>query len=88
MDLIGDIIETITVMNLDNCISNSLDAKLDAALGALQDMIESNDVAICNSIQALENAINAQTAGKISEDQAAELFAGVDAMQAKQSCID
>ena len=61
-----------TVANLDipKGMSNSLDAKLDAALGALDDLNENNDVAATNALGAFIYFVEAKRGKKISEEDA------------------
>ena len=54
--LIEQLAIDVVLLNLHVGIENSLDAKLDAALNALDDLNENNDVAGCNSLQAFINA--------------------------------
>ena len=67
--------QTVFEMNIQNGISNSFDAKLDAALNALSDVIENNNVAAVNALEALENAVEAQRDVQITNDQANILLA-------------
>lgn len=61
--------------NLKHGIENSLDAKLDAALKALEDINENNDVAAINTLEAFINAVQAQSGTKITEADADALIA-------------
>jgi hypothetical protein len=61
-------------LNLQNGIENSLDAKLDAALQALDDINANNDAAAINAINAFINAVDAQRGNKIGEDDADDLI--------------
>ena len=54
-------------INLQNGITNSLDAKLGAALNALDDVNTNNDAAAINTIEAFINAVEAQRGKEISE---------------------
>ena len=72
---ISVLIGTVEDMNLQQGIDNSLDAKLDSALNALDDVNENNDVAAVNSLQALINAVEAQRENKITDEQADILVA-------------
>jgi hypothetical protein len=67
--------QTVYEMNLQNGISNSFDAKLDAALNALYDAIENDNVAAVNALGAFENTVEAQRGVKITNDQADTLLA-------------
>jgi hypothetical protein len=70
-----DLIDKVAEMNLQQGIDNSLDAKLDAALNALDDINQNNDVAAINSLNAFINAVEAQRDQKITSAQADELIA-------------
>ena len=61
-------------LNLANGIDNSLDAKLDAALLALDDINENNDVAACNSLEAFISAVEVQSGNKITVEDANDLI--------------
>jgi hypothetical protein len=69
--LVGEVL----ALNLENGISNSLDAKLDSVLRALDDANENNDVAAINALEAFINAVQAQSGDKIPEDDADALIA-------------
>ena len=64
------LIDKVAELNHHQGIINSLDAKLDAALNALDDVNENNDVAAVNSLQAFISAVEAQRNKKISSDDA------------------
>ncbi|MDT8301112.1 MAG: NosD domain-containing protein [Sedimentisphaerales bacterium] len=69
-DEIEALIFTVAEMNLQHGIDNSLDAKLDAAFNALDDLNQNNDVAAINSLNAFINAAEAQRDNKITDTQA------------------
>lgn len=73
--LIVQLIDTVAEMNLQQGIDNSLDAKLDAAFNALDDVNQNNDVAAINSLNAFKNAVEAQRDNKLTGAQADELIA-------------
>ena len=73
-------IATVEDMNLQQGIDNSLDAKLDSALNALDDVNQNNDVAAINSLNAFKNAVEAQTGGKLTDAQADTLIAEADSI--------
>ena len=77
---IGDLVEQVLALNIDNGISNSLDAKLSAALSAIDDMNAGNDVAAINSLMAFINAVEAQRGKKIEEGDACDLIQSADAI--------
>jgi hypothetical protein len=69
------LVQTVASLNLQAGISNSLDAKLDAARNALDDVNAHNDGAAINSLYALINHIEAQRGQKLTDEQADELTA-------------
>jgi len=73
--LVENLIDSVESMNLQQGIDNSLDAKLDAVLNALDDLNENNDVAAINSLEAFINAVEAQRDKKITNEQADILVA-------------
>jgi len=74
-ELIAQLLEEVEELELPSGISNGLEAKLEAALRALEDANEKNDVAAINSLQAFINAIEAQRGKKIPEADADALIA-------------
>ena len=72
-----DIMEQIVSLNLQQGIANSLDAKFDNVLRALEDMNDNNDVAAINALEAAKTCVSAQSGGKISETDAAALVASL-----------
>jgi hypothetical protein len=74
-ELLEDLVQAVASLNLQAGISNALDAKLDAARNALDDVNENNDVAAINSLQALINHIEAQRGNKLTDEQADMLIA-------------
>ncbi|MCP4263056.1 MAG: hypothetical protein GY774_36920 [Planctomycetes bacterium] len=79
-DEIVELIFTVAEMNLHQGIENSLDAKLDTAFNALDDMNENNDGAAINSLNAFINAVEAQRGNKITNEQANILVADANAI--------
>ena len=67
VDEILCLVLTVEDMNIQSGISNSLDAKLNAALNALDDLKSNNDIAALNSMDAFANAVEAQRGKQISE---------------------
>ncbi len=57
---LGALIVMVLGLNLQSGISNSFDSKLSAALQALDDVNQNNDVAAINALQAFINAVEAQ----------------------------
>ena len=76
-ELIEDVIQAVITLNLGQGIENSLVAKLGAALRAVQDVNENNDVAAVNSLRAFINAVAAQRGNRIPEADADALIAQV-----------
>jgi parallel beta-helix repeat protein len=72
------LIDVVASLNLQYGIENSLDAKLDAALNALDDVNQNNDVAATNALYAFINAVEAQSGNKISEEDADGLIAAAE----------
>ncbi len=75
VELLVELAQDVIALNLQQGISNSLDAKLEAAMQALDDINENNDVAAINTLQAFINAVEAQRGNKISEADADTLIA-------------
>ncbi len=69
------LIDQVEALNLHQGIDNSLDAKLEAALNALDDVNQNNDVGAINTLEAFINAVEAQRGSKIPEAQADALIA-------------
>ena len=67
-------------LNFKAGISNSLDAKLQAAVAALDDVNEHNNVAAINNLQAFINAVEAQRGIHISEADADALIVKAQAI--------
>jgi hypothetical protein len=79
VELLRQLTQNVIALNLQQGIENSLDSKLDAALHALDDINENNDVAAINTLEAFINAVEAQRGIKIPEADADALIA--DALQ-------
>jgi hypothetical protein len=71
---IQDIVSTVEGFNLQQGIDNGLDAKLDVALQALDDLNQNNDVAAINGLEAFINAVEGQRGKKLTDAQADELI--------------
>lgn len=79
--MIENLIAFVADINGEQGISNSLDAKLDSALQALQDANTNNDASAVNKLQAFINEVEAQAGKKlITEPQAADLAAQAQAI--------
>jgi hypothetical protein len=75
-----NLIETVQDLNLQQGIENGLDTKLDAAYQALEDLNTNNDIAAISVLGAFINAVEAQRGNKISDADADELVAAVQAI--------
>ena len=75
VELLQQLAAKVFGLNLQQGISNSLDAKLNAALGALEDINANNDVAAVNTLEAFINAAQAQSGDKIPTEDADALIA-------------
>lgn len=74
ISLLRELTSAVMILNLNNGIENSLDAKIDRALNALDDLNENNDVAATNSLQAFINEVYAQRGNQISYSDADSLI--------------
>jgi len=73
--MIQDLIGLVASYNLQQGIDNSLDAKLEAAVKALEDVNANNDASAVNKLQAFINEAEAQRGNKLTIEQADELIA-------------
>lgn len=73
-ELIGQLIDDVSALNVKQGISNSLDAKLDRARNALDDFNNNNDAAAINAIAAFVEEVQAQRGSQISEEDADALI--------------
>jgi hypothetical protein len=73
--LLLGLVDDVEALNLDNGISNSLDAKLGNALAALDDLNENSDVSAINRLGAFVSAVEAQAGKGITASDAAILIA-------------
>jgi len=80
VEKIGDLVVLVEEIDLQQGIERSLDAKLDAALGALEDANENNDGSAVNKLQAFINEVEAQRGNKITDTQADDLHAAAQAI--------
>ena len=80
LTLLEQLIQDVVDLNLQQGINNSLDAKLDAVIQALQDVNENNDVAAINALQAFINAVQAQSGIHIPVADADALIAKAQAI--------
>lgn len=80
---IEQVVQNVISLNLQVGIVNNLDAKLDAASQALNDVNQNNNVAAINSLQAFIGAVGAQRGKLISVVDADALIAAVQAIIAQ-----
>jgi hypothetical protein len=76
----------VQTMNLANGIANSLDAKLQNALAALDDVGAGDARSACNRLSAFTNEVNAQAGKALTEAQASQLVTLVERIQAALGC--
>ena len=69
-EALEDLAATAANLNMPKGIANSLAAKLDAALGALDDLNENNDVAATNALGAFIHFVEAKRGKRISKEDA------------------
>jgi len=67
---VGSLLADVAELGLQEAIANSLTKKLDAALKALSDSNQNNEVAAVNSLNAFINLVEAQRGKKIEEADA------------------
>ena len=83
---VGQLIVTVQNFNLQQGISNSLDAKLQNVLEALNGATTGNSVAVCNQLGAFINETMAQSGKKLTVAQANQLIATAQQIQAVIGC--
>lgn len=74
-EMMTALVETVMELNINNGISNALDAKLESALEALDDANAKNDVSACNRLQAFLNSVEAQRGTHLSDSDADKVIA-------------
>jgi len=77
---IGDLVDEVLALNIGEGVSNSLNSKLDAALKAIGDVNEKNDVAAINALRAFINSVEAHRSASIEEDDACDLIKAADSV--------
>jgi hypothetical protein len=75
VELIEFLVDQVLDLNLQQGIENSLDAKLDAAEKALEDLNQNNDIAAINTLEAFISAVEAQRGNQIPAADADALIA-------------
>jgi hypothetical protein len=78
--MIGALVDSVIELNLQEGIENSLDAKLAAALDALDDVNTNNDASAVNRLEAFISEVNAQRGKKITDPQATALVEDAQAI--------
>lgn len=73
--LMNELIERVLALNLSNGIANSLDAKLDAVVRALDGINDKNDLVAINALRAFISEVEAQRDKFISVEDADEMTA-------------
>lgn len=76
----------VQTLNLNQGISNSLDAKLQNIQAALAAVTAGDRPSACNMLNALVNEVQAQTGKTLPLAQAADLFAAARRIQAVLGC--
>jgi hypothetical protein len=79
-DATVNLIDEVESLNLQQGMDTSLDVILDAALQALDDLSQNNDVAATNALEAFINAVEAQRGKKVTNAEADTLIAGAQAI--------
>ena len=82
IELLITLIDNVADLNIQHGIQNSLDAKLDAAFGALLDVVINNNGAAINVLGAFINAVQAQSGNQIPAGDANALIADAEAVMA------
>ena len=72
--LLSALVNTVVALELQTGIENALDAQLDAVENALDDVNANNDVAAINALEAFINAVEAQSGGFLTEEEANTLI--------------
>ncbi len=82
-ELLQQLIADVVALNLKQGISNGLDAKLEAAVNALDDINRNNNASAIAALQAFINSVEAQRGIHISEADATALIAAAQAIIAQ-----
>jgi hypothetical protein len=85
--LVENVVVTVASLNLDNGISNSLDAKLDAALHLLDDVSDENEVGACKTLEAFVQAVETQAGNQISQEDADVLLEMATVVLVELDCL-
>jgi len=79
-ELLQLLIDSVTQLNINAGIANSLDAKLSAAQAALQDVKQNNDLSALNVMNAFISSVEAQSGNQIATTDASQLIADAQAI--------
>ena len=79
-ELLNELISRVINLNIATGISNSLDAKLENALAALEDAKHNNDHSAVNMLNAFINHVEAQRGQKLTDEQADLLISAAQAI--------
>ena len=85
-DQLSDLVRNTSSYNLQNGIQNSLDAKLQNALDALDSARKNDRTTACNVMGAFINAVEAQTGGALTESQAADFLQAANQIRSTLKC--
>ena len=77
---IEELITMVLSLNLQQGIENTLDAKLDAAIQALDDVNQNNDIAAFNMLNVFIQNVEAQRGSHLTNTAADQLVAGAQAI--------
>ena len=84
---IQNLMNTINNLNLDNSIRNSLKAPLNQAVNILENNNPTDDVSVCNKLNAFIQQVNAQTQNnRLSQEQANQLIQSAQSIQNSLGC--
>ncbi|MFX1410252.1 MAG: choice-of-anchor Q domain-containing protein [Promethearchaeota archaeon] len=78
VQLLKELAQQVIDLNLNSGISNSLDAKLNAVMKAIDDVNDNNNVAAFNTLVAFIRAVEAQSGKQMTEVDADSLIAAVE----------
>lgn len=84
---IQNLINSINEMNLDNSLENSLTAPINQAVNILEDNNPTNDVSVCNKLNAFIQQVNAQTQNNsLTQEQSNLLIQAAQSIQNSLGC--
>jgi hypothetical protein len=84
---IQNLINTINEMNLASSIRNSLTAPLNQAVNILENNIPTDDVSVCNKLNAFIQQVNAQTQNnRLTQEQSNQLIQAAQSIRNALNC--